>query len=716
MKILNFGSLNIDNVYQVAHFLQPGETLSAAAYNRFPGGKGFNQTLALARACASLPEVSLFHAGHIGPDGSWLAELLRSEGVDTSLLSPVDTPTGHAIIQVDPAGQNCILIEGGANQTLSPDDVRDALARAGIGPGDVVLLQNETSATADILRLASATGAHVVFNAAPMSPDVLDLPLELVNLLIVNEVEGAALAHVPAQAEKFVLFNSLRETFPKSDILLTLGSEGCLYGAHLDRANCISLPARSVRAIDTTAAGDTFIGYFLAAQAKGLEPRLALDHATAASAYCVAHAGAAPSIPHPSDLATPWDRTILRGMCNKTPVSYRVGEPITFYLSFEFPPFNSDPAFYEDYTIRWVRKGDDGITEEGSFPAIQLRRAPVSLRFSLACPGFLSLTATLHGPDGRPVTQPVKPGQYWDPILAFNGGAGAELYNLHPEPEPADFDAFWTQQRARLDSVPLSATRTPLPSPTPGVQLYAVEIACPGPRPVTGYLSIPDAPTPLPAKATFQGYGHHIPIPPTELPTDTIQLAINAHGVALGRDPEYYNDFFLSLFSNGYSYGFDPEQNKDPQNAYFCAMALRVLRTLQYLKSLPEWNRRDLITAGGSQGALQSIWGAALDHDVSAMSIEVPWCCDLAGINTNRIASPWHIPYVPGIDYFDPVHHARRVKCTTTILRAGLGDYTCPPSGIALFFYQLHVPRSIRWVQGSTHGYVPPKPNQIHLL
>lgn len=717
MKILNFGSVNRDFVYRVDHFLQPGETLSSNGYASFPGGKGFNQSVAIARALSVGAEsgCTLVHVGHVGRDGADLVELLRQEGANVDFLTEVEAPTGHAIIEVDPSGQNCILIHGGANQCLTPADIEAALQGAKIGPEDVVLLQNETSATAEILRLSAATGARVVFNAAPMSPEVLKLPLECVSLLVVNEVEGAALLGQKGDSpvDGYRLLEALRAAYPHADILLTLGVGGSLFGPHLNRVTTIGVPARSVRAVDTTAAGDTFIGYFLAAIAHGLEPLLALDQATAASAYCVAHEGASPSIPVPSQLPMPWDHTLLRGRCDKAPTSYRVGEAIVFTLEFENPP---SEAACEGYEVRWTRKGDDGVTEEGSAPALSVLRQPLTVQTTLACPGFVSLVAMLHGPDGRPVSQPTKSGQWWVPNLAFDGGAGAEVEVLRPEPIPEDFDAYWERQKARMAEVPVRAECEEIPTTTEGVRLFQISIDCPGPRPVTGFFSLP-AELPegktLPAEVCFQGYGTYIPVAPETLPRDMIRLEINAHGLEIGRDAEFYNQTFMGLYSNGYSYAFNPAENENPDTAYFNGMALRVMRALQYVKTRPEWNGRDLVAVGGSQGGLQTIWAASLDADVMEARSEIPWCCDLAGITTTRMASPWHIPYVRGIDYFDPVHHAHRVQCPVHIPRAGLGDYTCPPSGIAILYNLLPGPKSIRWVQGSTHGYVPPEPNQV---
>ena len=193
-------------------------------------------------------------------------------------------------------------------------------------------------------------------------------------------------------------------------------------------------------------------------------------------------------------------------------------------------------------------------------------------------------------------------------------------------------------------------------------------------------------------------------------------LRINAHGQELGREPEYYKEFFASIRSGKYSYAFDPEQNKDPENCFFNGMVLRVLRAMEYLKTRPEWNGKDLIAAGGSQGGLQTMWAAALDPDVTVALPSITWCCDLAGASkANRLTGGWRLQYVPELDYYDPVFMAKRIKTAeVNIQRAGLGDYTCPPSGLAISYKNLATPRkSIRWVQGSDHGFVPKKSEVI---
>ena len=285
--ILNFGSVNIDHVYTVPHFVRPGETLASTRYAIFSGGKGFNQSTALARAGAKVA-----HAGMIGADGVWLKESLAADGADITHLAIGDEPTGHAIIQVDASGQNCIIIFGGANRAITAAYAKEVIAH--FGKGDTLLLQNEISAIPEIIHAASERGLSIAFNPAPMGQEVRDYPLDLVDLFIVNEVEAAQLAGVAAETAPDVVLNALRAKFPLAGVVLTLGASGSVADIGGER---VAVAARRVKAVDTTAAGDTYIGYFLAARQRGLSLREAMEKATEAAAICVTRAGAAPSIP-----------------------------------------------------------------------------------------------------------------------------------------------------------------------------------------------------------------------------------------------------------------------------------------------------------------------------------------------------------------------------------------------------------------------------------
>ena len=287
MKILNIGSLNIDKVYSLPHFVSAGETLTAGHMDTFPGGKGLNQSVALARAGAEV-----YAAGAVGGDGQFLVELLRESGADVEhlqILSEADT--GHAIIQLDPAGQNCIIIFAGANGLLSESYIDKTLA--GFGPGDVLLMQNETSGISHAMKRAKERGMKIAFNASPINSELFQYPLELVDFFIINELEGQAIAGIRETDHEKTL-EVLLQKFPRAAVVLTLGGEGVLYGQGDRRVRHGVFP---VSVVDTTAAGDTFCGYFLASLARGLGPEEALHNASMASALTIGVKGAAVSIP-----------------------------------------------------------------------------------------------------------------------------------------------------------------------------------------------------------------------------------------------------------------------------------------------------------------------------------------------------------------------------------------------------------------------------------
>lgn len=287
MRILNIGSLNIDKVYAVDHFVQAGETLTAGHMDTFPGGKGLNQSIALARAGAEV-----FAAGAVGEDGAFLTQLLRESGANTALIETLpDTATGHAIIQLVPHGQNCIIILGGANRALTEASIDRALEK--FGPGDLLLLQNETNLVPYAMERAKARGMLLALNPSPIDDALFAYPLKLVDYFILNEIEGQAIAGIP-ESEPDQVMEALLQKFPQAAVVLTLGGDGVRYGKGQDR---FSHGIFKVPVVDTTAAGDTFCGYFLACLAKGMEPREALRTASMASALAIGVKGAAVSIP-----------------------------------------------------------------------------------------------------------------------------------------------------------------------------------------------------------------------------------------------------------------------------------------------------------------------------------------------------------------------------------------------------------------------------------
>jgi ribokinase len=288
-RILNFGSINIDHVYQVDHFVRPGETLPGLSYRRFAGGKGSNQSIALARAGARV-----HHAGRVGGDGAWVIDMLREAGVDTENVEVIDGPSGHAVIQVNPSGENAIIIHGGANREITERDARRVLS--GFSDGDYLLLQNEISSMPEIMKIGAERGLKIVFNPAPMTADVPSCPLSLVGMFIINEVEGEELT---GEREPDKIVGAMLDAWPRAATALTLGSRGVMYG---DSERRLSVPAPKVSAVDTTAAGDTFIGYLLAGIVAGHGIEAALETACRAAAVCVTRPGAADSIPARDEL------------------------------------------------------------------------------------------------------------------------------------------------------------------------------------------------------------------------------------------------------------------------------------------------------------------------------------------------------------------------------------------------------------------------------
>lgn len=290
-NILNFGSLNLDQVYRVDAFVQPGETKSSLSLETHCGGKGLNQSVAAARAGAKV-----WHAGLIGCDGDMLYDKLKENGVELSLTERASGVSGHAIIQVDNNGQNCILLYGGTNQQLTEEYIDRALDA--FGSEGLVLVQNETNLVGYIMRRAHEKGLQVAINAAPMDEKVFSYPLEYVNWLIVNEIEGASIAKCELEVD---ILPTLAKKYPDMNVLLTLGKRGAICARGDERAKS---GIYSVKVVDTTAAGDTFLGYFLAEVLDGKSLSDALALATVASSMCVQVMGAADSVPLRKDALT----------------------------------------------------------------------------------------------------------------------------------------------------------------------------------------------------------------------------------------------------------------------------------------------------------------------------------------------------------------------------------------------------------------------------
>lgn len=294
MTIFNYGSINIDHIYRVPHLVAAGETLASSDYQTVLGGKGANQSIALAKAGANVIHIGRYHT-----QDQWVADTLAAAEVNTSSLQTTNIPTGHAIIQVDNKAENSIILFKGANHSFQANELTALLKNA--RPHDWLLLQNECSCIAEIIDLAIDKQLRIAFNPAPMTDAVKALPLDKLDLLIVNKIEAAQLLDWDSlNPEQEALVSALQTKFPDTTIVLTLGSSGALW---IEQANVIYVPAFQVDAIDTTAAGDTFIGYLLASLEQKQTPQQALSAACKASALCVQTLGASISIPDATTVA-----------------------------------------------------------------------------------------------------------------------------------------------------------------------------------------------------------------------------------------------------------------------------------------------------------------------------------------------------------------------------------------------------------------------------
>ena len=284
MKILNFGSCNIDYVYSMDHIVAVGETQMTYKMEIFPGGKGLNQSIAAARA-----GVETYHAGCVGSDGDMLTDVLTESGVNVSCLQKVDAKNGHAIIQVSRLGENSIFLHPGSNAMITKEWVDAVIDR--FSEGDILLLQNEINLIDYIVEKAYERKMTVMLNPSPMNEEIHKIDMQKLSFIVLNEVEAKDISGFDEPEDAISYF---RTHYPHLRVMLTLGSRGCIYA---DEEHTYRQEAFRVKAVDTTAAGDTFTGYFIAGLVRNLPMPEVLKIATAASAIAVTQEGAAPSIP-----------------------------------------------------------------------------------------------------------------------------------------------------------------------------------------------------------------------------------------------------------------------------------------------------------------------------------------------------------------------------------------------------------------------------------
>ncbi len=279
MSIFNLGSINVDYIYTLPHLLVAGETLASTSFSAALGGKGANQSIALARAGADVRHAGQLHEA----DTAWLGGL-REAGVDCSHILAADISSGHAVVAVDEqTAENQIILSPGSNQALPTEMIAPFLASA--KPGDWALAQNEVNLTEAFLRAAKQKALHICYSAAPFVAEITTGLLPIVDLLIVNHLEAEELTRFTG---KSIDQHGIRH------VIITHGAKGASYRGE---AAAFDLPAVPVKAIDTTGAGDTYLGYVLAVLDEGQTIEQAMQIAATASALQVTRQGASAAIP-----------------------------------------------------------------------------------------------------------------------------------------------------------------------------------------------------------------------------------------------------------------------------------------------------------------------------------------------------------------------------------------------------------------------------------
>jgi len=286
-KILDYGSLNIDKTFLLDHIVQPGETIASYDYKLNAGGKGTNQAGALAKAGCNV-----FMAGKIGPDGIFILDLLKECNVNTQFIHQNSLTTGQALIQVSKNGQNSIILNAGANFENTKDEINNTLNN--FSKGDYLILQNEINNIEYLINKAYEKELKICFNPSPFTKDILNLPLEKISYFFVNEVEASQIAEEKNVEDYDSILQSLSKKFPSSKIIMTVGKQGAYF--YFDKIK-IHQEIIDAPVVDTTAAGDTFMGYFIASLIKGYTTSEALFYATKAASITVSKLGALKSIP-----------------------------------------------------------------------------------------------------------------------------------------------------------------------------------------------------------------------------------------------------------------------------------------------------------------------------------------------------------------------------------------------------------------------------------
>ena len=380
---------------------------------------------------------------------------------------------------------------------------------------------------------------------------------------------------------------------------------------------------------------------------------------------------------------------------NKNPLDYACGEEIVFTVYAREDGENIDCT-----NVKWEMQGDDGDIINGI--ASITKENPLVVKYSLKRAGFVHLNCKALDENGKEV-------ENFDPL---DSSVGADVSQLkYSDTVPEDFNEYWaeienivkeTEIEVLYFNERISITR-------PEFKVYDVRIKTPVGRPASGIITVPIVEGKYPLRMSFLGYGIHGAF--TEFFDNTICATFNAHGFENDKsDPELEEIYGKELSM----YGFDKEENASNMTTYFRNMMIRNLIATKYAKTLPEWNGKDILSAGGSQGALQAVTVAAHDKDVTSLYAYKPWLCDLNAENEGYLKG-WRPAFAEGLRYFDTVAQVMQVKCPVTV-ECYLGDYVCPPKTVMAFYNSINSEKSIKFVQSARHSYFPPEKEEIESI
>ena len=377
----------------------------------------------------------------------------------------------------------------------------------------------------------------------------------------------------------------------------------------------------------------------------------------------------------------------LKITTDKSPLSYKSGEEMKFTVN----------AFDENgnklnQKIAYRISGDDGKIFEGITDISENDGALITS--SCDRPGFVRLMIRALNDDLSCDNE----------YILYNAGAGADTQKIEYHGTiPDDYNDYWNNIKKEVNSFDLKILETePYYNDISDDYLcFDIKLSTPlSSGKVSGFLTYPKKEGKYPVRVTYQGYSVAGCVAP-ECEKNTIVLLINAHGIENG----FSNEVIQNKYKHLANYGFEDDKNLLPQTSYWQGVMVRDLVAVRYAKTLPMWNKKDLIISGGSQGAFQSAIVAANDDDVTSLALYIPWFCDLNAEKFGYQAG-WRPKPANGLEYFDTVAAIMNVKCPV-LIHAGLGDYVCPPCTTMALYNCAKSPKSITYTQCMEHGAAP---------